>query len=174
MKKTLIFLILIIACKYLPAQEVIEKTDKFTNIKTIKLDKLLKLNESDEGVGERVFINIFKIIDSKDTVFSFFVNGQGTRASYCTEGLKAILLLDDTIKINLLSNYGNVEPGSGMLMWNYYLSYALTKEEIISMYKAKKIEMKCYLTENFIQAEFTKENKKDLNFYIKKYLIKDL
>lgn len=171
MKKILIVTILFFSTICF-AQDIKTDYDKFTKVKKISLEDNIKLKTDDNDKNtERFFLNIYKIMDNADTLFYLHVHINSYYNSYCGEGMKAILLLNDTSTINLSSITGDWEAKSGNYLAAYYLNYRLSKSDLTRLYNSNKIEIKCYVTELSFQGIFTKENKKEFNNYLKKYLL---
>lgn len=171
MKVILILLIVVLNTKCY-AQKIDETYDKFRKVGTLSLTERIKL-EPYKKTGDYYFtLNIYRLASLEDTLYNLVIVANTYYRAYGEKGLETIILLDNTNTITLNCYNAEIEYYPGI--WRHYLQYDLKIKDMIDLYNSESIEMKCYLKDGSVEGKFTKEGKKELNLYLKNYLLKDL
>lgn len=173
MKKLMFFvLVLLVSATTGYSQDVKEDYDKFKKTSSLRLSSDIDLKIT-KGTGTTDFeANIIRFVKNSDTTYYFYVVGEGIWETWCGEGLEAIILLDNNETISLISDWGDFKAKT--LLWNYWLSYEIKRDQLLLIYNARKVEIKCYLREGSLEASFRKDDKSLLDKYLKNYILKGL
>lgn len=169
MKKLLLSCFLIISNTAF-SQEIKESYDKFKGVSGVALRSYIDLQVNREVLTSDFEINIERVSDKKDTVYFFMVVAESLYDSWCGKGLQAIILADSN-RIDLVSAGGDFKPDD--IFWKYWVWYEIDKEDILKLYYAKNVDIKCYLREGSLEAGFRIEDKSTLNGYLKNVLFKN-
>lgn len=172
MKTTLIFLFFILTVSVTYSQDVKENYDKFKQQRDLRLEDDIDLKINTKQGTFDLEVNIVRVSLKADTVYYFTVNAQSIFESWAGEGMEGIILLNDTETIDLISAFGDFKAEK--IFWQYWIGYEINKDQLIDLYTASKVEVKCYLREGSLEAKFRNEDKETLNSYLKNYLLKGL
>ncbi|CAF3730014.1 unnamed protein product [Rotaria sp. Silwood1] len=159
---------------YPVVDEVEDKVDKFKKIASLSLKEPLKLDANYETMTGYFYFNIERNIAKEDTTFYIIVVSEMGKLDSLSDKKEGVILLngENTLSLTAETQIGEFVETYDRRYWSFYFKYKVGKPDLISLYKAKTLEMKCYLKMGGSEAKFSKDDKTELNAYLKKYLLK--